>query len=289
MPKTLRLNFPQWQGANMQQISAYAKEIALKEFAQGYYLGAQLLQFLAPHHQGPEETVSISLDYTDHALQEENGIASYQILQKQFQEALDKIEQHRPDKILTLGGECSVSLAPFSYLAKRYQNDIALIWIDAHPDLNTPRAQAYTGFHAMVQAALLGKGDAWFIDKLPATLSADKALIVGLNGGEGEDLPTKFAVSVISADEVNLSSESVLAWLKATGVKHVMVHFDLDAINAQDLWLGVPELDSGLQLESAERLIHDIAKVSHLVGLSIAEYMPRALIRLRQLLHNLPI
>ena len=46
------------------------------------------------------------------------------------------LQVSNPDKIVTLGGECSVSVDPFTYLAQKYKNDVALIWIDAHPDLS---------------------------------------------------------------------------------------------------------------------------------------------------------
>lgn len=60
--------------------------------------------------------------------------------------------------MVTLGGECSVIVVPFSYLAHKYQNDVAVIWIDAHPDITLP-GNTYTGYHAMAVTALMGKGD----------------------------------------------------------------------------------------------------------------------------------
>jgi len=59
------------------------------------------------------------------------------------------IRQHQPDKIITLGGDCAVSLAPFAWLADKYANDVAILWIDGHPDLGIP-GDEYTGYHAMV-------------------------------------------------------------------------------------------------------------------------------------------
>ena len=40
----------------------------------------------------------------------------------------------KPDKIITIGGNCIVSLAPFDYLHGIYKN-VGIIWIDAHPDV----------------------------------------------------------------------------------------------------------------------------------------------------------
>jgi arginase family enzyme len=65
----------------------------------------------------------------------------------QLRSALEVIGRHDAGKILTLGGECSVSVAPFAALATRYIDDLAIVWVDSHPDLGTPRSQ-YPGYHA---------------------------------------------------------------------------------------------------------------------------------------------
>ena len=46
-------------------------------------------------------------------------------------DATDKISSENPDKIITIGGTCFVSFAPFDYLKGRYEN-VGIIWIDAH-------------------------------------------------------------------------------------------------------------------------------------------------------------
>ena len=68
------------------------------------------------------------------------------------------IGQYNAARIVTLGGECSVSVAPFSALARRYGDDLAIVWIDSHPDVGTPESE-YPGYHAMAVPALVGRGD----------------------------------------------------------------------------------------------------------------------------------
>ena len=58
----------------------------------------------------------------------------------------------QPNKIVTLGGECSVSVVPFTYLANKYKDDVAMIWIDAHPDITLP-GDVYPGYHAKIGRA----------------------------------------------------------------------------------------------------------------------------------------
>ena len=56
--------------------------------------------------------------------------------------------------MVILGGDCLVDLAPFAYLNERYAGDLAVLWVDAHPDVLTPAD--FANAHAMVLGNLLG-------------------------------------------------------------------------------------------------------------------------------------
>ncbi len=284
---TLRLTFPQWQGGESANIARYVSELSPADAATGYYIGAQLLEWLAPPHSGPAATVPVSLDRADTT--EEHGIFAYQAVKRQLANALAIINHHVPDKILTLGGECSVSVAPFSYLAARYPDDIAVLWLDAHPDLRVPH-EDYSGFHAMTLATLLGHGERAIIDTLPMTIAADKTLIVGLHSPESSDMqrPARYGVHWLPAAAANDGGADILNWLCRSGVKKIAIHLDLDGLDPRDLIMGVAHDADGLRLDATVQLINTLATHYELVGLTIAEPMPREVIKLRNLLHGLP-
>jgi arginase family enzyme len=48
-----------------------------------------------------------------------DGIEAKEAVVAQLARALEVIGRYNPQRILTLGGECSVSVAPFSWLAER--------------------------------------------------------------------------------------------------------------------------------------------------------------------------
>ena len=171
---TVRLIYPQWQGGI---VSHWMPDIPANDASRGYYLGAQLLNFLVPSDNQKVFEVPVSMDISDR--KSENGIMDRTPILEQTRAALNILEQNNPDRIVTLGGECSVSVVPFSYLAKKYNNDIAVIWIDAHPDVNLPNDE-YQGYHAMAVTALMGIGDDEITGLLPAKYDASKIMIVGL-------------------------------------------------------------------------------------------------------------
>ena len=54
-----------------------------------------------------------------------------------IRDAREAIARHDAPRILTLGGDCAVSVVPFTELAARYGDDLAVVWIDSHPDIGT--------------------------------------------------------------------------------------------------------------------------------------------------------
>jgi arginase len=158
---TIRLVYPQWQGG---VIADLVPELSREDASRGYYLGAQLLNFLAPETGQKTLEVPISFDILDR--ETEKGISSRNVIIKQSKAALKMLEEYNPERIVTLGGECSVSVVPFTFLAAKYPNDIAIIWIDTHPDINLP-FDGYAGYHAMALSACLGIGDEDIINLLP--------------------------------------------------------------------------------------------------------------------------
>lgn len=284
-PSIIRLIYPQWQGG---VISHWMPDIPANDASKGYYLGAKLLNMLAPETNQEIIEIPISLDIKDRKI--ENGINSYQVILNQTKSALDTIKENNPDKIVTLGGDCSVSVVPFTYLAKKYQNDIAIIWIDAHPDITLPYDE-YTGYHAMALTACLGMGDKKIINLLPEKFDISKTLIVGLRSWDKgmKERQEELKIKSLSPDEVRNNSSAILEWLKNTGVSKVVIHFDLDVLDPAEIIAGVGVEANGMKIKEVIRIINDIASKHDLVGLTIAEPMHRIAIKLKNMMNELPL
>lgn len=285
--KTLRLIYPQWQG---DVVANWMPDIPANDVSRGYFLGAQLLQILAPESKQQTVEVPISLDIKSH--KEEKGISGYRAIIKQSKDALDLIRKENPDRIVTLGGECSVSVVPFTYLSEKYPDDVAVVWIDAHPDLNLP-GDSYTGYHAMALTACFGMGDKEIMDILPAKLNPAKSIIVGLRTWDdtnaSKERQEQIGVKSLLPACVIRNSTTVLDWLKTTGASKVVIHFDLDALDPAEIIAAVGTDPDGLKIETVVRVINDIAKEYDVVGLTIAEPMPRVAIKIKNMLNQMPL
>ncbi len=282
---TLRLNMPQWQGGNVHD----------------YYFGSQLLAWLAPLANGPVETVAVPEPQPGETLEVENGILGRAALLRQARAARQAIEKHRPDRIVTLGGDCLIDLAPMAYLNTRYGGNLGVLWVDAHPDVLTPKDFAQG--NAQVLGALLGRGDPDLVGEVATPVKPSRVMYAGLDvwmpveGAVISELGLRRAGSDALAD----SSSPVLDWIASADITHLAVHFDVDVLDPKQfgpVLLNNPDAPADALADVPRgrmaphqviRLLQDVAATCDIVGLAIAEYMPWEAIAMRNLLRKLPL
>lgn len=285
--KTIRLIYPQWQGA---KITHWIPEIQdPEEASRGYYLGAQLLNFLAPDNGQITLTVPVATDITERKVTD--GVMDRDALIEQTKAALEILKAENPDKIVTLGGECSVSVVPFTYLADKYADDVAMIWIDAHPDITLP-GDVYPGYHAMAVTACMGLGNENIISKLPAKIDPEKILLIGIRDWERDEIKERqqqYGIKHLTPEDVRENSDAVSEWLKSCGASKVVIHFDMDVLDPMEIIAAVGTVPNGMKIAEVVRVINDIAREKEIVGLTVAEPMPRTAIRIKNMLSQLPL
>ena len=154
---------PQWQGGNRQE----------------YHFGSELLAWLAPPANGPVESIPVPEPEQGETLEVENGILGRKALLLQARAARLAIEKHRPDCIVTLGGDCLIDLAPMAYLNTRYGGDLGMLWVDARPDVATPKETSHA--HAQVLGALPGRGAPDLVAEVDTPVKPSRVMYAGLD------------------------------------------------------------------------------------------------------------
>ena len=282
---TLRLNMPQWQGGN----------------EPAYRFGAELLAFLAPPAVGPEETIDVPYPEEGATLETDAGIVGRAALLSQARAARAAIDRHSPERILALGGDCLIDLAPMSYLNERYGGKLGVLWVDAHPDVMRP--EHFSHAHAHVLGMLMGEGDPDFVGEVKVPVDPARVMYAGLDDwNEVEDqIIRRLQLRSAGAKALAETSQPVLDWIAAQTITHLAVHFDLDVLDPahfrpllfnkpsipEDAFEGIPQ--GRMRLDQVVRLLNDVAGATDVVGLAITEYLPWEVLELRKALRKLPL
>ena len=104
-----------------------------------------------------------------------------------------------------------------------------------------------------------------------------------------KDRQQEYGIKHLTPDEVKIDSTKVIDWLKSTGAKHVVIHFDMDVLDPNEIIAAVGVVPNGIKMDEAARVINDISKEFNLIGLTVAEPVPRTAIKLKNMLNKLPI
>lgn len=285
--KTIRLIYPQWQGGDIAKWITEVKDP--QQASRGYYLGAQLLNSLAPDSGQDTYTVPVATDLVERKVTD--GVLDKKAIIEQTKAALDILNGQNPDRIVVLGGECSVSVVPFTFLSQKYDGDVAMIWIDAHPDITLP-GDVYPAYHAMAVTACMGLGDKQIVSELPAKIDPSKILFVGLRDWERDEIKVRqeqYGIKHLMPGDVRENSDKVMEWLQSCGASKVVIHFDMDVLDPAEIIAAVGVVPEGMKIAEVVRVINDIAQEKEIVGLTIAEPMPRTAIRIKEMLSQLPL
>lgn len=262
-----------------------------------YRLGARLMAALLPENDAqPLVKIDVpALGDADPAVT--NGIASEATVLDGIRKARAALEEEAPERVITVGGNCIVSLASFDHLHALYP-DAGILWIDAHPDVSLPE-NGYPNAHSMVLGTLLGRGAPTLAAEMknPA-FGAKDLLYVGLQGLH--DYQQKFlddaGVDYSVQTEAFVSDEAILEFL----ARHpqVFVHLDIDVLDPaifHDTYFANPALvgdGSGggrMTIEELGRILRLVSEKSDTPDFTIAEYLPFEAERLAKMFEALPL
>lgn len=288
--KTLRLLMPQWQGGYDE--SEFPGQI--------YPLGARLLAWLAPESDAPLVEVPVE-PWTGDApdtISKEGGVFYRQEILRQMRAARNIIDAHAPDRVITFGGDCLISQAPFAYLNERYAGKLGVIWIDAHPDVTTPKD--FDHAHAMVLGNLLGEGEPVMAGEVALHVKPEQVALVGVDDvfSHEREAIDRFGLKVIPSKDILGGSDAVTSWIRAQGFERVAIHLDLDVLDPaifRSLLFANPNVEEHIESEwgkvrmrDVARVLQDIAAQTDVVGMSFAEHMPWDALSLKTMLDGLP-
>jgi arginase len=179
---------------------------------------------------------------------------------------------------LVLGGDHSIAIGTLGGLA-RANGPGAVLWVDAHGDLNRPHTSPTGNVHGMPLAAALGVAGDAFRDGAWPTPSVDRAALVGvrsLDAGEREllrELDVRvFTMSDVDRGGLERAMSEALEYVR--GASFVHLSFDLDAVDPMIApGVGTP-VRGGFSYREAHLVAELIAESGLLDSLELVEVNP---------------
>ncbi|KAL9036208.1 MAG: hypothetical protein Q9214_006238 [Letrouitia sp. 1 TL-2023] len=190
--------------------------------------------------------------------------------------------------VLTLGGDHSIAIGTIAGTAKaireRLGREMAVIWVDAHADINTPETSGSGHIHGMPVSFLAGLADerredifGWL--KVEQKISVKKLVYIGLRD---VDRPEKqilrengikaFSMHDIDKHGIGRVMEMALGHIGSDTPIHLS--FDVDALDPQ--WApstGTP-VRGGLTLREGDYIAECVHETGSLIAIDLVEVNP---------------
>lgn len=254
-PAVLYLLYPEWQGSG----KAPAVQQGAITIARALFPHTAFLTIDSPHAE---------------ALQRVEGVIGLTSIAPRFRSAMARLRAESADRIFTVGGTCGVEAAPVGYLNERYGGDLAVVWFDAHGDLNTPESSPSGNFHGMILRTLLGDGPAEYVSDLRRPLTPAQVFLAGTRDLDPPEMEFITASGIAATPPNRFSDPQALVEnIKNRGFTHVYLHLDLDALNPEDFPDTLMRTPGGPSLDEVCEMMQAMSSALDVVGFSLVEYI----------------
>lgn len=184
---------------------------------------------------------------------------------------------------LIIGGDHSLAMGSIAGASKYFGNDLAVIWIDAHGDINTHDTSPSGNIHGMPLAASMGYG----YEKLTSIffnetkIKPENVFILAcrdLDKGEIE-LINKLNINVWTNEQINKEGTSkvlheLLELIKEKNIKNIHLSYDIDCLDPDYVpGTGTP-VNNGLTYSQSKKILESVLGTSLIKSMDFVEYNP---------------
>lgn len=181
-----------------------------------------------------------------------------------------------------IGGDHALGLGSISGASKYFEN-LAVIWVDAHGDINTEETSPSGNSHGMPLAAALGVGNPLLTNVYfdGPKVKPENVYIIGARDlDEGEiKLAKDLDLNLYTMDKINKIGleavmNEVINSIKSTNIDGVHLSFDIDALDKSLVpGTGTP-VEGGFSLEETKKILKDLLSTNFVKSMDFVELNP---------------
>ena len=205
----------------------------------------------------------------------ERGVIGRAAIAEQLTLFRDVVDGASPATMFTVGGTCGIEVVPISYLNRRYGGDLAIVWFDAHADMNTPESSPSKTFHGMPLRVLMGEGDEELRAAAYSTIGPDQLILAGVRDLDADEvlMVDRHGITHVPIEALCDPSSMVNA-IRATGRNNLYVHIDFDVLDPISFPHSFVPTPNGLSLRCLIDLLGYLTRHYPIVGASMVELAP---------------
>lgn len=177
-------------------------------------------------------------------------------------------------KKINIGGDHSMAIGTVADSLNRVkQNDLKLLWFDAHPDINTYNSSETKNFHGMPLAFLSGLCKSHSFNFISNTLNLRNILYIGIRSIDSfeQHVIQKNNISYISCEEANNNPEETFKKINSfIQDKPIHLSFDVDCMDPEIIPCTGTKVKNGLLLPTAKFFL-DRLHDKNIVNMDITE------------------
>lgn len=182
-----------------------------------------------------------------------------------------------------VGGDHSLGLGSLAGVRSASDGDFAVIWIDAHADLNITESSPSGNIHGMPLGASAGLGDEILTNLYVKgqKVKPENIYILGLRSvDEGEEVIIRehgintWRMTDIRERGMEASINELLAKISESKVKQIHLSYDIDSLDAKYVpGTGTP-VEDGLEFDESKMLVSAIINTGLVKSIDFVEFNP---------------
>ena len=204
---------------------------------------------------------------------ENHEFCNYKGYQKLYQNMTTSLLQN--ELPITLGGDHSISLATVPAALDIFKNEISILWIDAHADINTPNTSTTQNLHGMPVASIYK-----FMEPLVKSYyqpTYNQIIYLGLRDIDEPErkLLDKHNITYYSQKNIQqLGMPTILEYVNKLTKQNIHISFDIDVMDPSLIFSTGTPVENGMNMEEANQLITFLKKNKTIKSIDFVEYNP---------------
>lgn len=169
---------------------------------------------------------------------------------------------------LVLGGDHSIGTSTVLGSVSKYFDNVTVIWIDAHADINTFDMSLSKNRHGIPLACATGLDNSWFNKDLDIKLKFENIIYVGIRDLDPfeKEVLNKYGIKDFTVNET-------LNFIKNTN-NVIHISFDVDSLDPTILDSTGTMADDGMNEKDVKNIIEICLNLNKLIALDVVEFNP---------------